>query len=96
MAVFRPLRDINSLKGSTTAAFSVFGLPCFNAGSATKMVIKIPGSINREVNVNTLLQAMWSAKMSDNEPGIKPAILYALTCTALPKPSSASINNSRL
>ena len=58
-----------------TAAFNVLGGLFLSCGSLIHSVITMPGSINKAVIKNTLLQGKWSAKISDKEPGIKLAIL---------------------
>ena len=78
-----------------TASRSVRGMPCLSCGSLTISVIAMPGSMKSAVTRNTDDHGRRSERISASDPGMRLDIRYALTYTALPRPSSASGRISR-
>ena len=74
-ACVQPSRVTNSVNGSTIASRSDFGGGPRVSGSATRKTSTMPGSMNAAVIAKTASHGRWSARISDSEPGIRPASL---------------------
>ncbi len=64
---------MNSWKGSVTAWRRVLGVPLMH-GSLTSQAMTMPGIMKALVIQNTSFHGRRSARISDSEPGISPAM----------------------